>query len=93
MHEIRSRLTKKKLESLHCGEMYLENFLLFVMELFVKIVNDNSIESFIVDIWLSRKYISVGVIFINPLSANPTKWSNTLKQLFERVWPFCRLVA
>ena len=29
---------------------------------------------------------------VNPLSANPTKWSNTLKQfdeLFECVWPFC----
>ena len=36
---------------------------------------------------------------LNPLSANPTKWTNTLKQfvsnlqfpdkLFEYVWPFC----
>ena len=32
---------------------------------------------------------------INPLSANPTKWSNTLKHfvddLFECVWPFCEI--
>ena len=27
--------------------------------------------------------------FINPLSANPTKWSNTVDELFEYVWPFC----
>ena len=34
--------------------------------------------------------------YLNPLSANPTKRSKTLKQfvrktdeLFERVWPFC----
>ena len=30
--------------------------------------------------------------WLNPLSANPTKWSNTLKpiadELFECVWPF-----
>ena len=28
----------------------------------------------------------------NPLTVNPTKWSDTLKQffeLFECVWPFC----
>ena len=34
---------------------------------------------------------------INPLSANPTKWSNTLKQftdeLFECVWPLCEIGA
>ena len=33
----------------------------------------------------------------NPLSANLTKWSNTLKQfadkLFEGVWPFCEIGA
>ena len=29
---------------------------------------------------------------INPLSANPTKWSNTLF-LFECVWPFCGISA
>ena len=36
---------------------------------------------------------------VNPLSANPTKWSNTLKQfvgqfadeLFVCVWPFCEI--
>ena len=35
---------------------------------------------------------------LNPLSANPTKWSNTLKQfvgntrrIFECVWPFCEV--
>ena len=34
----------------------------------------------------------------NPLSANPQKWSNTLKQfvgntrrIFECVWPFCEV--
>ena len=29
----------------------------------------------------------------NPLSTNPTKWSNILKQLLECVWPFCGIVA
>ena len=30
-------------------------------------------------------------LFINPLSANPTKWSNTLKQFFGKriVWVCC----
>ena len=37
-------------------------------------------------------------IRINPLSANSTIWSNTIKQfaadkLFECVWPFCRVGA
>ena len=33
--------------------------------------------------------------FFNPLSANPTKWSNTLKQFvdLECVWPFCGVGA
>ena len=35
--------------------------------------------------------------YFNPLSANPTKWPNTLKQfgdeLFECVWPFCEISA
>ena len=37
---------------------------------------------------------------VNPLSTNPTTWSNTLKQfvstadeLFESVWPFCGVGA
>ena len=36
---------------------------------------------------------------VNPLSANPTKWSNTLNlsadvdELFEYVWPFCGVGA
>ena len=25
----------------------------------------------------------------NPVNANATKWWNTLKQLFDSVWPFC----
>ena len=29
----------------------------------------------------------------NHLSADFTKWSNTLKQLFEGVWPFCGIRA
>ena len=31
----------------------------------------------------------------SPLSVNPAKWSNTLKQfeLFEYVWPFCEVCA
>ena len=38
-------------------------------------------------------------LFFNPLSANPIKWSNTLKQLgkadelFECVGPFCKVGA
>ena len=39
-------------------------------------------------------------IDLNPLSANPTKWSNTLNnssavadELFECVWPFCGVDA
>ena len=30
---------------------------------------------------------------INALSTNPTKWSNTLQQLFECIWPFCGVIA
>ena len=30
---------------------------------------------------------------VNPLSANPTEWSNTRKQLFERVLPLCGIGA
>ena len=35
---------------------------------------------------------------LNPLSANPTKWSNTLKQFIgdlptKCVWPFCEIGA
>ena len=32
---------------------------------------------------------------VNPLSANPRKWSNALKpyELFECVWPFCGVGA
>ena len=41
-------------------------------------------------------YISEPVHF-NPLGANPTKWSNTLKQfvgnLLGCVWPFCEIGA
>ena len=43
---------------------------------------------------------SIGTNWVNPLSANPTKWSNTLKQfvgrsdeLYECVWPFCGVGA
>ena len=36
-------------------------------------------------------------ICLNPLNANFTKWSNTLKQfveeLFECTWPFCEISA
>ena len=38
----------------------------------------------------------INEIIINPLNANPTKWSNTLynspavaDELFECFWPFC----
>ena len=38
--------------------------------------------------------ISVKTRFkVNTLSANVTKWSNTLKKLFECVWPFCEIDA
>ena len=30
----------------------------------------------------------MGCLLFNPLSANPTKWSNTLKQLFDLVFLF-----
>ena len=40
-------------------------------------------KSSIADVWLGSKYVSVSrtlhLTFVNPLSANPTKWSNTLK--------------
>ena len=54
--------------------------------------------------WI-RLWISTGnrmiVSSINPLSAKPRKWSNTLKQFvgnlptnfFECVWPFCEFGA
>ena len=32
-------------------------------------------------------------LLINPLSTNRTKWSNTLKQLFECGWPLCAVAA
>ena len=43
--------------------------------------------------------INIGKKQVKPLSANPTKWSNTLKsaaladELFECVWPFCGVGA
>ena len=33
------------------------------------------------------------ISFINTLSANPTKWPNTLTRLFECVRPFCEIGA
>ena len=45
--------------------------------------------------WLYLNKLCVSALFINPLSANPTTWSNTLKQiadeLFECLWPFCEI--
>ena len=50
--------------------------------------------------YLSKKYTFVEYLsLLNPLSASFTKWSNKLNQfageiadeLFECVWPFCRL--
>ena len=39
-----------------------------------------------------NSYVYQAWEFFNPLSANPTKWSNTLKQ-FEFVRPFCEIGA
>ena len=45
------------------------------------------------------KVLKFQVYFLNPLSANPTKWLNTLKQFvsisrrIECVWSFCGVVA
>ena len=30
---------------------------------------------------------------LNPSSANPTKWSNTLDELFQCIWQFCGIGA
>ena len=45
-----------------------------------------------------RPYLNKSCRLVNPLSTNPTKWSNTLKQfvsladeLLEHVWPFCKV--
>ena len=46
------------------------------------------------DIFMLSLFLTF-MFVINPLSANPTKWSNTYRQfafadeLFECVWPFC----
>ena len=32
-------------------------------------------------------------LILSPLSANPTKWSNTPNELFGCVWPFCGVGA
>ena len=50
--------------------------------------------------YVTSKGSSLNIIFdINPLSANPKKWSNTLKnssavadELFECIWPFMGFV-
>ena len=53
-------------------------------------------------LWFLRRCVTVIILFvnINPLSVNPTKWSNTLKQFVGNlptnclsVWPFCEIGA
>ena len=41
----------------------------------------------VTDRYASRVILYV-TLPINPLGANPEKWSNKLKHLFEYVWPF-----
>ena len=42
--------------------------------------------------WHGTTQLGVKLIYVNPISTTPTKWSNTLKQLFECIWPFVGLV-
>ena len=42
--------------------------------------------------WHGTTQLGVKLIYVNPISATPTKWSNTLKQLCECIWPFVGLV-
>ena len=53
-------------------------------------------------LWFLRRCVTVIILFvnINPLSVNPTKWSNTRKQFVGNlptnclsVWPFCEIGA
>ena len=53
-------------------------------------------------LWFYVGVLTVIILFvnINPLSVNPTKWSNTLKQFVGNlptnclsVWPFCEIGA
>ena len=50
-------------------------------------------KSSIADVWLGSKYVSVSrtlhLTFVNPLSANPTKWSNTLKHFVGKLPTNC----
>ena len=65
-----------------------------------QLINKNVEEFQKCSILLSIQF-TVVVSSINPLSANPTNWSNTLKQfvkqnadeLFDCVWPFCEVGA
>ena len=53
--------------------------------------NTIPVKSDIVGLYSSIPHVC-GLKDINPLSVNPTKWSNTLKR-FECAWPFCKVVA
>ena len=45
-------------------------------------------------LWIKNYYGSKSIKPGNPLSFNPTKWSNTLiVELFQCVWPFCGVGA
>ena len=43
--------------------------------------------------WISVTHffmkVNTDLEWLHPFSPKPTKWSNTLKQLFECVWPIC----
>ena len=73
---------KKNLWTLHRQEVQVEHETFFVNRR-----AEDFLPSCVEDAWKN----------LNSLSANPTKWSNTLKQfadkLFECVWPFCKIGA
>ena len=52
---------------------------------------------FWIGLWDIYFFMNKGLQIVKLLSANPTIWSNTIKQfvngLFECVWPYCRVGA
>ena len=73
-------LDKTQRQLLTQADAYLGHRQTFIMKLFEKIAAKFKpftifTKSFITDVWQG----------LHPLSTNPTKWSNTLKQLFKCV--------
>ena len=104
------QLSNAKLENggkcLFCSKAHPETCQTSKIEFLGEIVNGIqpltiSTKSSILDIWKSSEYdsaVNSHHQIVNSLSANPTKWSKTLKQFVGKlptnclsVWPFCKV--